>query len=254
MAYIHFLEVAIFTKNKPNPSYMNIMVYFCEGNPTFYTTNHLFFYTKTVSIMQKMLFIALMLLFTGEIMAQNNSTTADSVYYYGKNIPKAEYNRLSKRNFESWFMPGLAYTYYQPKISDSLGYFSGVAVEYLIYANVQQSDSDGPSHVRLYSKFNILRSSKKEISSLFLYTAGLDLSIEKNPRRTFLIPYFGLEFGGMSQKTVGSTVQFTPTVGVHLLSTKNLFINAHGGYLYPIKNFESMQGWFAQVGANFALW
>jgi hypothetical protein len=204
--------------------------------------------------MKKNIFFSLFLLFVGRMTAQEVGIHGDSAYYAGKYIPKAEFDKISKRNFETWFMPGLAYTYYQPKITDSLGYFSGLAVEYLIYANVQQSDSDGPSHVRFYSKFNILRSSKKEINSLFLYTIGLDLSLEKNPRRTFLIPYFGLEFGGMSQRNMGNTVQFMPTAGLHLLSRKNLFINTHAGYIYPIRNFESMQGWFAQIGANFALW
>jgi hypothetical protein len=166
-------------------------------------------------------------------------------------VVKAAYQQ---KNFETWFMPGLAYTYYQPKSTDSIGYFSGLTVEYLIYAKVEQNDGRGPSHVRWYSKLNILKSSKSDINSMFMYTLGLDLSLEKNPKRSYLIPYFGLEFGGMSQKQFGSTIQFTPTLGIHLLAKKNIFINVHGGYVYPVSNFETLQGWFGQAGLNFALW
>jgi len=185
-------------------------------------------------------------------------TKNDSVWFHGRYVSQAEYKKLIKieerTSFQTYFMPGLGYTYYQPKASDSLGYFSGLAVEYLIYAKVEQNDDPGPSHARFYAKLNLLRSSKQDIKSMFMYTLGLDLSLEKNPKRTYLIPYFGLEFGGLSQKQLGTTVQFTPIAGVHVLSKKNVFINLHGGYMYPLSNFEMLQGWFGQAGVNFSLW
>jgi len=187
-----------------------------------------------------------------------NNTHGDSTYLNGRYYSPADYKVAKKENeklnFETYFMPGLAYTFFQPRSTDSVGRFSGLTVEYLIYAKVEQSDRPGPSHVRFYSKLNILQSDKKAINSMFMYTMGLDLSLEKNPKRSYLIPYFGLEFGGLSQKQFGSTAQFTPTFGIHLLSKKNIFINVHGGYLYPLTNFETLQGWFAQAGLNFALW
>jgi hypothetical protein len=83
---------------------------------------------------------------------------------------------------------------------------------------------------------------------------GLDLSLERNPNRHYLVPYFGVELCNMQQKDIESTLEFTPILGIHLLSTKNLFINVHGGYVYPLKNYEMLQGYFAQAGLNFALW
>jgi hypothetical protein len=167
---------------------------------------------------------------------------------------KAIRKKEAKETFETWFMPGLGYSIYQPKQRDSTGQFSGLTVDYLIYANVDQNDDPGPSHVRVYSKLNIMNSDRKSINSMFMYTIGLDLSLEKNPKRQFLIPYFGVEMGGISQKQFGSGIQFTPTFGLHLLSKKNMFINVHGGYVYPIRNFEMLQGWYGQAGLNFALW
>jgi hypothetical protein len=159
-----------------------------------------------------------------------------------------------KLNFETYFMPGGGYSYFMPKGVDSVGNWSGVTIDYLFYAKVEQDDDPGPSHVRWYGKLSIMNSDKEGMKDMFLYSAGVDLSLEKNPTRNFLVPYFGLEFGGVSQKQLGSTVQFTPTVGLHILSHQNLFINVYGGYNYPIKNFDLLQGWYAQAGLNFALW
>ncbi len=190
--------------------------------------------------MKKNLIILLVFATTTSMFAQSNFRLGE------------EENK--KTNFETYFMPGVGYTYYQPIAQDSLGSFAGFTIEYLIYGQNKQNERSGPSHVRFYSKLNILKSSKENISSMFMYALGLDLSIEKNPKRNFLVPYFGLEFGGLSQKSVGSTVQFTPLLGIHLLSQKNFFLNVRGGYVYPVSNFETLQGWFGQVGLNFSLW
>jgi hypothetical protein len=186
------------------------------------------------------------------------SKHGDSIWFETKYYSPDDYIKAHEKyenfNYETWFIPGIDYTFFQPHAYDSIGQFSGITVEYLIYSNVAQNNRPGPSHVRVYSKFNILNSDKANINSMFMYTFGFDLSIEKNPNRSFLIPYFGLEFGGLTQKQVGSIVQFTPTFGFYLLSKKNISINIRGGYLYPNKNFEMLQGWFGQAGLNFILW
>jgi hypothetical protein len=207
-----------------------------------------------------MIFLFLMTFF--ESYGQNTyyykNNHGDSILFNGKYYSPADYEEVKKAdekiNFKTYFMPGVSYTYYQPKAADSIGHFTGFAVEYLIYAKVHQNDNPGPSHVRVYSKLSMLQSNISTINSMFMYTLGLDLSLEKNPKRQFLIPYFGLEFGGISQKQFGTTTQFTPTFGIHILSSKTLFINIHGGYVYPFSNFETLQGWFGQAGVNFALW
>ena len=188
------------------------------------------------------------------------SDKKDSIYYKGKYYLttdpsyKEEHLKWEKVNFETAFMPGLSYSHFVPKKTDSTGNFSGFAVEYLLFAKIYQNPKSGPSHVRWYARFNMLRSDKKGISDMFNYALGLSLSIEKNPNRVLFIPYFGLEFGGLSQSKWGTTAAFTPTLGLHLVSKKNLFVNFQGGYVYPITNFDMLQGWNFQCGVNFALW
>ena len=162
--------------------------------------------------------------------------------------------KVVDRDYNVAFMPGGGYSFFVPKAQDSLGILSGGVIEFLLFGKVAQNDDFGPSHVRLYGKLNILKSSKKNVTDFFFYGIGLDMSIERNPKRDFLIPYFGLEMGGLSNKIFGTTLQFTPTVGVHLLSKKNIFLNVQAGYMYPINNFEMLRGTAIQAGLNFSLW
>ncbi len=208
--------------------------------------------------MKKIIFISIILLFA--ISTYSQEVKKDSIfykdkYYYSDN---PDYEKIKvdylKINFETWFMPGLGYTFYKPKGDDSTGVFNGIAVNYLIFANMAQNNNPGPSHLRLYTKLSIVKSSKKGINDLFCYSIGLSLSFEKNPKRSYLVPFFGLEFGGLSQSQWGTTGQFTPTLGLHIISKRTLFINIQGGYVYPITKFDILQGLFLEFGVNFALW
>ena len=156
--------------------------------------------------------------------------------------------------WDSYFLPGVEYHTYFPTAKDTFGYYSGISIEYCIYSWIYQNEEPGPSHGRIYAKVNVLNSSKKNVGGILSYTMGLDLSLERNPKRKFMIPCFGLEVGGLNQKDIGNMFQITPTFGVHLYSARNLFINLIGGYVYPVKHFEELRGYIAQVGFNFSLW
>jgi hypothetical protein len=158
-----------------------------------------------------------------------------------------------KFDFETAFMPGLAYTVYAPAAHDSIGNYSGICIDYLFYAQVHQNDDYGPSHIRFYGKISILKSDKGKQTNLLMYNLGLDMSIERNPKRNYLIPFFGAELGGISKKQF-TTLAITPTAGIYLLSKKNIFINLYGGYVYTTREFETYKGFMAQAGLNFALW
>ncbi len=200
--------------------------------------------------------IALLIGFAGH----SQDAKKDSIFYkdkfYHTTDPnykeiKVEYDKL---NFEAFFMPGLSYTMYVPKESDSTGVFKGLAVNYLLYCKMYQNNKPGPSHVRFYTKLSIMKSDQDNVKDIFCYSLGLSFSFEKNPKRSYLVPFFGLEFGGLSQSQWGTTGQFTPTLGLHIISKRNLFVNIQGGYVYPITNFDILQGLFLEAGINFALW
>lgn len=175
----------------------------------------------------------------------------DSVYYQGRMVSR---NYMDNREFETYFMPGAGYSYYKFQGADSVGNFGGFTIDYLIYAKSHQNDDFGPSHVKVYSRLNMNKSDRSGMGNLFVYTAGLQMSIEKNPKRNFLIPYFGMEAGGMSNKILGSTFMFNPIAGVSLIATKNIYVNIHGGYIYPVGNYDLLSGYNVQATAQFAMW
>lgn len=156
--------------------------------------------------------------------------------------------------WDSYFLPGVQYQTYFPSAMDSLGYYKGISIQYVIYAWIYENDDAGPSHGRIFTKVNILKSSKSNIDGLLTYSVGLDLSLEKNPKRKFGVPFFGFEMGGIHGKNYGNIFQMTPTFGVHIYCAQNLFISLSGGYVYPFKNFEELGGYTAQLGVNLSFW
>src|SRR5262245_32066989 len=84
--------------------------------------------------------------------------------------------------YEAWFIPAVGFNYFQPKSVDSIGTFHGISLDYVFFTWIhQRSSHDGPSHLRVYGKLNVLNSEKQNINSMFMYGFGLTLSLENDP-------------------------------------------------------------------------
>ncbi len=187
-----------------------------------------------------------------KLKVKEGNRYGDSVYFKGKWMDPDQY--ASNYYFETAMMPGIEFEYYKPFRSDSLGAWSGISVEYLFYGKVHNDDENGPGHFKFYGKLGILENSKSNIPIMLDYSLGMSLSWEKNPKRTWLIPNFGLEAGGFSQKQLGSIFYFTPIAGIQFIALQNLFVGAYAGYRYPLTNFENMRGFIASASIDFSLW
>ena len=157
---------------------------------------------------------------------------------------------------EEWkttLLPGINGVYYAPA-DKSLGYFTGVGVEYLFYGGIHKNNNTGPSHSKFYLRLDMMNSSIDTVGLAFLFNLGVHLSVERNPIRKFFIPYFGFECGSIYQRLSGTTFQVTPLIGVWLFSEQNTFISAQFGYLYAAGALETMRGYRAGIGINFSLW
>ena len=159
--------------------------------------------------------------------------------------------------WETFFMPGVQYSLWAPEARDELGVMQGVSIQYLIAAWIHRNNNYGPSHGRVYIDLDLLRSSV--LSDLgFIYSLGFSLSFERNPKRQFLIPYFGLEFGGVYQKPDDQkkihTAQICPLGGLNLWADQNIFINVTVGYMIPFSHLEDLRGLHVKAGLNFSFW
>lgn len=157
--------------------------------------------------------------------------------------------------WDDYFMPGVGYRAYFPKNCENLGFYQGIVTEFVVYARAKGKDSrrSGPARIKSYGNLSIMTSSKEEAKDIFFCNFGLNLSFEGSTNRKFLIPFFGLEMGGLFQRDF-STFHFSPVGGIQLLSTKKMVWNIQGGYQYTTKIFDELSGYTLSSTLNVLLW
>ncbi len=163
--------------------------------------------------------------------------------------------QTSDTEWDDYFMPGVGYKMYVPKNHDTLGIYQGVMTEFVIYARAKAGDSrwSGPARIKTYGNLSIMNSDSDYGKDIFYANMGLNLSFEANTFRRVFIPYFGLEMGGLFQRNF-STFQFSPVVGIQLLSTKIIIWNIQGGYQYTTQKFDEYSGYTFSSTLNVLLW
>jgi len=187
------------------------------------------------------------------VRAQRGDHKITLVASDGKASDRIEVTLKVQEEWESFFLPGVQYVGYFPT-SDRIGNFNGAAFELVIGSWVHQTESRGPSHGRVYVDLALLEPSRAGGERAFAYTLGLDLSIERNPWRQWLIPVFGVEVGGFHQREAGSFFMTVPFVGAHLFAARNVFVTATAGYVFPGRDVEDLGGWRVRAGVNAVLW
>jgi len=159
-----------------------------------------------------------------------------------------------RNEWESYLQPGLGYHFYLPADQGNYAPFHGIDIQLSIVSFVHRNDNRGPSHGRFYLSARILHSTSKNLGPLFSYAAGMTLSMERNPQRNWLIPYYGLEVGGMTQPQMGGIFQSFVFGGAHLFASRNLFVNLAAGYLLVPSDMAELAGFSAGANAEFSLW
>lgn len=168
--------------------------------------------------------------------------------------PRLERDAEQRNEWESYLQPGLGYHFYLPADQGNYAPFHGIDIQLSIVSFVHRNDNRGPSHGRFYLSARILHSTSKDLGPLFNYAAGMTLSMERNPQRSWLIPYYGLEVGGMTQPQMGGKFQSFVFGGVHLFASRNLFVNLGAGYLLVPTDMDDLAGFSAGANAEFSLW
>ena len=167
----------------------------------------------------------------------------------------AQITTPADNEWDSWFMPGLGYKFYSPKNAKDLGTFSGPSTEFIFYARAKNKESNlgGPSRIKSYGNLSMLNSTNSEVKDVFLLNLGSQFSFESKTDRHFLIPTFGLEFGGIYQKGY-SSLHLSPFAGIHLVSTRKMVWDLNAGYMYTLKSFEEYSGMSFSSTVNLLLW
>jgi hypothetical protein len=157
-----------------------------------------------------------------------------------------------ERSWESYLLPGAGYAVYAPR-GAGIGAFGGLTLQVVIAAWIHQNDNRGPSHGRVYMSTELLQGNADQ-PLLFVYTFGTSLSFERNPRRAWLVPHYGVDFGGLISDTLGNHFQTTPYLGVHAFASPNLFASVRGGYRLLPGELERLGGLHVAGAVEFSIW
>jgi hypothetical protein len=184
----------------------------------------------------------------------------------GKTKVDREIRVVVEEEHESFFMPGVGYSFWMPGNMNRLGLFNGFAIEFLGVRFVHDNEKHGPSHGSVYLAFDVLFSTGAKtpdpitgsltVDPAFMPVLGFDLSIERNPARRFLIPYFGLEGGAMFQQQTGTLGLILPFAGLHFFTNRNVEVGLRAGYLLPFtsEQFGDVAGLRARLSADVSFW
>jgi hypothetical protein len=155
--------------------------------------------------------------------------------------------------FATSFVPtvqGLAYV----PLGKGVGPFYGGGVEAVLFTWSNNADTFGPSQGKVRLDVGGLASSRDEQGAMVLYRGGAVVSFERNAGRSWMIPYFAADVGGMHARGVGGRVFADASLGLYLLYTRNVMIDAEGSFVFPLSGFERFAGPKATLTASFSLW
>ncbi len=156
--------------------------------------------------------------------------------------------------WEVYALPGVQAVSYWPRQSIDTGGYQGASVECLGIAWAHRNNKHGPSHGRVYLDLDLLFPTSGHGGNLYAYTIGTDLTVERNPSRRFLLPYFGAEVGGIHSAALGDYFVAIPYAGLHLWADRSAWVNVSGGYVLPGRNLDRLSGAFAKAGLDLSFW
>ena len=153
---------------------------------------------------------------------------------------------------------GAGFSVYRPNGAESEERtWTGVNLEYVLNNWKNNTEHSGPGFGKVIVHTTILTTEEREELTL-KYGFGYRLSWERQVDRDVLIPYYGLDFGGIygpqGTKTHHS-FQITPNAGLALYTNEHVSLTATGGYVLPLsESLEAQRGWSATIGLHLYLW
>ncbi len=171
----------------------------------------------------------------------------------------AQVNETGKYKAESWqtyLLPGVGYDYYDPGKA-SWGTYQGYSIQFVLFSDYTAPQhtrkSSGPALKNIYGRLGFL-SSSHERPSLLHYTIGANASFENRITRSWLIPYFGMEAGGMAESELVKHTTFQPYIGLYWFAQRNLRVSTQIGSLVLMNKEEVIRGTYGSLTLQATLW
>jgi hypothetical protein len=151
----------------------------------------------------------------------------------------------------SVMMPSVSGAGYAP--NGNLGAYWGAGIEADLFSWSHNNPAFGPSQGKVRFNVDYLKGSREGKNALF-YDVGMIVSFEGNSSRRYLIPYYGVGFGGLTETDYGTRLAVDGSLGAFLVYTRPFVLTAEGSYFVPFTQVENLRGVMARAAASFALW
>ena len=145
-------------------------------------------------------------------------------------------------------------TTFVPNNVPRLGVFSGGGAELVIYAYAQRNNPAWPSSGRFYLDLIAAGSTQPGVSAMFDAALGFDITVERSPRRRYLLPAVGIETGVTGQGQTGVYGWGMPIASLYLFWSAQTRVVLKGGYLLPTTADQDTRGFRFGVSFDFGWW
>ncbi|HEX8111630.1 MAG TPA: hypothetical protein VF516_28060 [Kofleriaceae bacterium] len=132
--------------------------------------------------------------------------------------------------------------------------FYGGGLEAVLLAWNDNSDAYGPSQGRLRIDVAYLTSSNAMTGGMAMYRGGAQLAFERNASRSYGIPYFAADLGGLWSDATGRRWYVDGGVGLYLVHRRNVIVDLEVTGVLPFRDPGTLGGVRSRLGLSFALW
>jgi hypothetical protein len=162
-----------------------------------------------------------------------------------------EHHDAECQEYETYMMPGGQATLYKPTGVEKPYIGGGFRLDVVRWSH--HNGDFGPGEGSVFFQASLLQSPSSK-HTLGIYEGGMTLSFEKNPKRRFMIPYFGFTTGGMFADDLPKTGFVQPLAGIHLYAHPNVVADLQGGYVFPTDEVDRLHGFRAQASIRVHAW
>jgi hypothetical protein len=155
------------------------------------------------------------------------------------------------RPWSALLMPTAIGVVYAP--NDASGPYFGGGLE-LSFTWSDNSQAFGPSQGRVRLDIAALGGTDMAASAMVMYRGGAQVSFERNASRTWLIPYFNADVGGLSSRTLGTRGFVDGGLGVYLVHRRAVVIAIEADGVVPFSDVTKLGGARGSLAASFSLW
>jgi hypothetical protein len=133
------------------------------------------------------------------------------------------------------------------------GAYYGGGLEFVLLHWSDNSQAFGPGQGRIRSDVRVLTGGDMD-TTMVQYRAGAQVAFERNASRSWGIPYFVADIGGLWSDATGRRWYVDGGVGVYLLHRRGMIIDAEVTGVLPFQDPDALGGITSRLALSFALW